>query len=550
MLHVLHQATGNPSFDISNPLVRSRAARHANHVGSSARPALRSGRKEAEDIVLTSARMVRARFANIVEMSKLLTASNATDRTLAAITITSAVTSTLVLGQYLNNLFGVGDYEWDPRKGGFGTITTAGGRVVDLIPQDTVVRAFARSIEELRNGDPEQAAREWSKVYLGSASYLGRIPPALAGWGFEPGAGYRFGDMTKTGTALQFLPLPPSVLSGIAEGWDAMGAGLDTVGLGNYQESSFAERARVLEEAGIETEGRSNTQENADIAETLGQEELDRLETRRVEELRELAGRGDRRSQALLLSVELREELTRIADESQTKAEYRFRRKNAIQQYIGAQGEYEDIFRGFAESTDPILKLAGQRYALRDQAAVGSELDFDLLEELEGQFDAALSPTQREQVREVINAVDPREHPWEQEYDLLSQELGEAGWWNLRKNTWSEDGFAKGTGYATYEEFRNEITGEIEAQLVAAGLPAGRAYEQAGEEFAKIDITGFFNEAVRMRRLEWVAESRHRIELADQMLEWGLWNAPKDVEDLIDATLYEGRPGVREPATP
>jgi hypothetical protein len=34
------------------------------------------------------------------------------------------------------------------------------------------------------------------------------------------------------------------------------------------------------------------------------------------------------------------------------------------------------------------------------------------------------------------------------------------------------------------------------------------------------------------------------------MLEWGLWNAPKDVEDLIDATLYEGRPGVREPATP
>ncbi|HEX9704468.1 MAG TPA: ParB N-terminal domain-containing protein [Gemmatimonadales bacterium] len=550
MMHVLHQLTGNASFDVSDPLVRSRAARHANHVGSAARPALRSQRAEAEAVLFTSARMTRARFANINEMAKLLTANNATDRALAAITITSAVSTTLILGQYLNNLFGVGDYEWDPRKGGFGTITTSGGRVIDLIPQDPVVRAFARSIDEIRLGDPVAAGQAWAKVFLGSASIVGRIPPALAGVGFEPGAGFRFGDLTKTGTLLQFAPLPPVVMNGIVEGWDAMGAALDTVGLANYQEASFAERARVLEEAGIETEGRSNTQENADIAETLGQEELERLETRRVEELRELAGRGHRRSLALLLSVELREELTRIADESQTKAEYRFRRKNAIQQYIGAQAEYEDIFRGFAESTDPILKLAGQRYALRDEAVVGSELDFDLLEELQGQFDAALSPTQREQVREVINAVDVREHPWEQEYDLLSQELGEAGWWDLREDTWSADGFAKGTGYATYEQFRDEITREIEAQLVAAGLPAGRAYEQAGEEFAKIDITGYFNEAVRMRRLEWVAESRHRIELADQMLEWGLWNAPKDVEDLIDATLYERRPGAREPATP
>ena len=531
MLHLLGR-------DITDPLVRARAARNANHIGSAARPALRSSRRELEDIAITSARMTRARFANINEMGKVLTAGNAEDRILAAMTITSAVGYTLIFGQYMNNLIGAGEFEWDPTEGGFGTITTAGGRVIDMVPQDSVVRAFARSIDEIKNGDPEAAAQAWAKVYLGSASIVGRIPPALAGFGFEPGAGFRFGDLTRTGTILNLAPLPPVLNRTLAEGWDAMGTALDSVGIGNFEESAFGERQRLLEGEGVETEDLSTSQQFAQIEQRFGPEVVDLLEEREIEELRELAGRGDRTAQARLLSFDLRAELTRIAADSGSRAEYRQRRKNAIQQYIGAQATFDDVFRGFGESDDPIKRAAGQRYALRDQAVIGSELDFDVLDELEAEFDAGLAPGVRSQVLSLINAIDPREHPWEQELDLLNQQVGAAGWWDLKDDVWERVGFRAATGFATERDAADEFITRITAQAIAAGLTPGRASEEAREEWQKSDLKASFNEAVSLAREQWVTEDPGRAELADQMIQWGIWdNVTEDVEDYLDLVL-------------
>lgn len=236
--------------DISDPAVRAQSAAMANHATSAAQSALRRARSTKESILLTSPSMTRARVANIVDMAKLITPSASPEqRIIAATTILGTVMSTVAIGKAVHDAFGepTADFIMDPSLPGFGTVTTrfkdAKGRniVIDLIPQDAVDRAVATSVRAIAELDPETAAKAWAKVAIGSSSIVGRGIGELFNTGYEPGRGYRFGDIDTDleARAQRLSPLPPGVQSATQEGLGVIQTPLEGIGISNYPESGY-----------------------------------------------------------------------------------------------------------------------------------------------------------------------------------------------------------------------------------------------------------------------------------------------------------------------
>lgn len=538
---VLLHITGH---DTTDPLVQQTAATFANNVGSSALPALRGNRNVAERILVTSARMTRARFNAITLAAKLITPSaTSAERTLAAVTIASNMFYMLAFAETVNRLVGLTPFQMDPSKPGFGLITVAnpdGGepRIIDTVPQDSVARAFARSIRELKDGDPQEAANAWARVYYGSASIIGRIPTTAFGYGYEPGAGFREGDMTTQGKIESLAPVPPVFQFLHEEGIEPFGLSLEAAGIGNFPEGSYGQGNRLLESAGKdpdELNARERDQELADLGVLHEVSEL------RREELEDRAERGDREAQALLLKYEKRDEKQRIYDEETdggTKAQYRDRTRDVDKLYVGKNSAFEDIWRSFGESDDEVVRLAGERYELIDQVMVGTEPDYDALEELQAEFDAALDPTVREDVYAYIESIDSLENPWEQELDLLKIDIADAGWYDLRDTTWTELGFAERTGFESFNNWRVSEINRGRALHEQDGISPGVATERAEDDFMGLELKQDLDEIMRRRRIDWLFESNKNIAIADQMIEWGIWTSPpNDALEIIENRL-------------
>ena len=212
---VLAKATG---ADLSDPLVRAQAANATNHITSSAQLATNATRRQLESVAFTSAQMNRARFARLNDMAKLLSLkATKEERMFAAAIISSNVITTLVLGKIVHDFVGVGEFEADPSKPGFGKITLnrkdeQGRNIVwDYIPQDSIQRAFAGSLRALAEGSPEDAAKAWARAGIGASSPVARLPLAGAGFSYQPGKGYGYGR--DVGTPAERLknavPIPP-----------------------------------------------------------------------------------------------------------------------------------------------------------------------------------------------------------------------------------------------------------------------------------------------------------------------------------------------------
>lgn len=240
--------------DIENPLVRSQAAANANHLSGFANGALKRGRATAEGIALTSSSMTRARIAQVADLAKLVDprgikvkgyrlkgGPSAEQRIMAALGIVSTVGYTLAVGKLLNDRIGITDFIFDPSLPGFGTITTADGRTHDFVPQDSVERAFAKSIRAIAEMDENTAAnvaKAWGNVLIGSSSIVARAPAAGFGVGYQPGRGYRYGDwgdgMSGGEKAAALLPIPPIGTDIATQGLSPVGTTETFVGIGNY----------------------------------------------------------------------------------------------------------------------------------------------------------------------------------------------------------------------------------------------------------------------------------------------------------------------------
>lgn len=208
--------------DITNPGVRSTAAGFANSATSYAPAALNAARALGEKAVLMTPSMRRAQVASILQLGRVFTPkATPSERILGAIAIANIAGSVLGVGKLLNDRIGVGDFEFDPSKKGFGQIVTkmvdSQGRhiILPLFPQLQVATTIAKSLREIAQHDPEAAAREWAKLVMGSSSPALQLVEKASGYGYQPGEGYKYGDLQ--GGVLNVAPLAP-VLQSLLQG--------------------------------------------------------------------------------------------------------------------------------------------------------------------------------------------------------------------------------------------------------------------------------------------------------------------------------------------
>ena len=232
--------------DITNARVRANAGDYANANTSYGRLAVNTARREAERGAILTPSMTRAQINQILQVSKLLSPTAPKEqRILAAATIASWGASTLVIGKLLHDYAGVGDFEWDPSKPGYGNITLKNGYVINLYPQEQITKTLARSariLTDLNDSDWTALAKEWGKLGMGRSSPPLQVAEKSAGFGYQPERGYAFGDygegMTPIQRIMSQLPLPVGV-SNYYHGGDLATTGAGLTGLQAYKESDY-----------------------------------------------------------------------------------------------------------------------------------------------------------------------------------------------------------------------------------------------------------------------------------------------------------------------
>jgi len=239
---ILAKAAGE---DVTNAAVRQRAAEWANAASGAAKLAQRGTRANVEKASMLSAGLTRAQIQQWGQVARGLSSGTRTDRILAAATLTSAATVSLAVGKYLNDYIGLEEFEFDPSKFGFGNITLPGGTVINVFPQEQILKTVTRSFrilaeEGVTEDDWKPILEEWGKLGLSRSSPAARLGAAAFGTGYKPGDGYKFGDL-KNGPWDQFLNTftPPIAQSLIREGFDPVRTPFEAMGVNAYPESDY-----------------------------------------------------------------------------------------------------------------------------------------------------------------------------------------------------------------------------------------------------------------------------------------------------------------------
>lgn len=200
-LAVLHLLGRN----IYDPQVRYTAMQFANATSSMADVALNSTRRSFERKGLTAPSMMRGEVANLLQMLKFFRPdATAEERILAATLIGSRMVATLVVGAAIAAVIGVGEYQMNPLKPGFGQITTrlkdSHGRnvVLSIFPQESLVKAFVQSIDVLaEQGDVKKASETLMRAFVGRASLVGQTLATAVGTGYDADGKFHTGDLNK-----------------------------------------------------------------------------------------------------------------------------------------------------------------------------------------------------------------------------------------------------------------------------------------------------------------------------------------------------------------
>ncbi len=229
----------------------------ANAITSFAWTALRAGRATAERTLLISPSMTRAQVSRVLQMAKIISpTATATERMVAASMISSWALFTLGVGKLVNDHVGVGEFIFDPTKPGFGLINLRNGRTINLFPQATLVKAIGKSFTAIMEGDPDLAKRAWISMGVGRASVVGSAVGLIFDTGYQPGVGFRVGDLPSTtkSVLLNLAPIPPVIEEVITSGVSAFGIISELAGTSQFETSPFTE-LRIAWEASRGTRG-------------------------------------------------------------------------------------------------------------------------------------------------------------------------------------------------------------------------------------------------------------------------------------------------------
>lgn len=504
--------------DIASPIVRKAAADNANAIGSFARSAVRASRSKLESRVLVSPAMRRSQVSHISQMARLVDKGNPQQQILAASTILSTVAMPLLVGKAISDWFGVGEFQWDPSQPGFGQITFDNGRVVDVIPQDSVLSAIAKSADALVGKDPAQIAKVWTQFAVGSATHPVRAAFALGGVGYEPGGGFRMGDLTRSGQILTALPTPPIASGAISgEGLVPGDIALETVGLSSFPESATGLERRVLGNLGHEYDSLTAAQRR-DILSKAGY--LNAIESKRLEERKKLADRGDRKAEALLIGSDTRQLLDEARKMSTRPngtldlAAYRERRTTIMAGHARVSEQFRDVFDGLSESKNPTEKLVGQYWdsVMRGAQNPDGSLDFDKFDQLEAEFARKVGRTNYDIVMSEVHAIDPRDNVAEQRLQDIRQQLDATGYWDIRDDAWAKTRERLQRGgkqvHATFDEYEQEWIEQRAQRLVGRGMDQEVAYRRAKLLFQSSAGKRSFDNINRRNRNAWIKQNR------------------------------------------
>ena len=233
--------------DITDAAVRRVAADNANGLTGASRGAMTAGRRGVEAITLTSFQMRRAQIAQLGQIAKAAFSpqASAAERILAMMTLANFGAMVYGVGSAVNIAYGQGPVEFNPQKGDWASVHV-GGQVLPLLPQRSLIRAIGKSITALEKEDPAQMGLIWAQFTGSGLSPLARTGPAGAGFGFEPGVGYRVGNLTGMGRLLNIAPMPPlisqvvtSFRTGEAGQRGPVALALGFTGFNPYEESPF-----------------------------------------------------------------------------------------------------------------------------------------------------------------------------------------------------------------------------------------------------------------------------------------------------------------------
>lgn len=548
-LMILH-LTGN---DIADPAVRRASAESANMASSWAHQALRRSRGAAETTVLTSPMMTRAQFAHVRQLMNALnpaSGANRAERTLAAVSIASTAIYSLVIGKGIHDLVGKGDFTFDPREPGFGFLTLANGTVINMFPQTSFVDAIARSFGALVEQDAKGVWEAWARFGLGRTSFLSSNVLSAAGVGFEPGSGFRFGDLSPDARLLNLAPLPPIIQQAVTEGVDLDQLILEGIGVSAFDESSFGMERRTFndEHSGLDFDDASRADRRDHLAAHPEIEEL------RMEERQTLARRGDRLSQALLIAnnddpsvpgvngLGTRQRLANLEqlsiDERTGVVDhggYRSARRTILSEQRGKSSAYDDVLDDFAESDDEAERDAARLYELYDEAKDIAELpDFDLFAELEANLQQELGLERWTSAQVIVNGIDPRDNPLEQEYQQALNAVAASGLFRVSDDAWADmQGLTPLLReFPSFFEYRDQVVNDF-IQLSMLSNPAfsdGEHRDEANRRFNNSRVVKQYRDVRSAHRAAWRATAPP--EAVDFAETW----------ELIDTTL-ESRAG-------
>jgi hypothetical protein len=452
---VLLKLTGS---DIQNPIVRQRSMKWANAFTSAGTLAQRSERATAERGFVLSASMTRAQVQQLGLLTRVL--ANKENAVIGVSTALGTIGSMYAIGKVINDRYGVNPFEFDPSKPGFGQVTLKNGTVIDVFPQDQLIRVLTRTAR-LAAEQPEdmwsEVGKEWAKFGMGRSSPPLQFVEKAAGFGYQPGEGWKFGDygdgMSKGDRLLNNLPLPPIVGQLKEAGLDPVRTPLQIGGFTTFEESDYNALDRAVKN-------------DPSFGGKSYRELTDPLEKKRAQDLygklEPFGAEGERAAEVLKQKTAEQQ----ASDAKLWETDKEEWRKDYSERKSELAITNEEIYHKLdLETKDPILK--GFYDAIDAAEGADGKIDWNQVDD----YRAGLPPEQSSYIETrtgLVKIDTPATQVFKQDYDKIKGsgffERSDAAWEATQGSVPGLDGFKD------YYEWRDTLRSEIVKEWTAQGL--------------------------------------------------------------------------------
>lgn len=432
-----------------------RAAEWANAASGAGKLAQQAGRANAEKAFLLSPSMRRAQVQQWGQVFKGLTGQQGLQGEVYALATVGSMVGSLAAAKAINDRYGLTEFIYDPGKPGFGNITLPGGIVINPFSQEQITKAFVKSLEVLKDGKLSQEevanlAKEWGKLGISSASPAIRPFLAQIGVGYDPGSGYKFGDLGDgqgfKQKAINALPVPPIVQQAIRGDVGPLQTPLDILGVGNYRENTWSQFYRELEKSGQNSDtfwGLPTEQRNQILDQNPGAKALlDQINAQGLQDAQ--ASRNPQADKTIGFENLRQINEERIANEQRAGARLqsdpaalRESLDNIQADAASKRAQVDADFKLFEDTgqlpTDQKKADLYRYYAAFDTAKPDTvNLDHDILDSELGKLQAELGP---ERWAQVLSQTGQTEHaPSVQFIYDAKKTISDSGYWDLGDN--------------------------------------------------------------------------------------------------------------------